>query len=70
MLESKLGGKVRKQLGDVCMKVLVQHKGRGGNTEGVVYTAKNRTENGGSGNTTRGCMQGQESVIKSDMEGA
>jgi len=37
---------------------------------GSVHDKKQTTENGALGDATRGCVEGRESVIASDMEGA
>jgi len=58
-----------KQLGVVCIKVVVQGQGGDESTEGgSVHNEKQRTQNKALENTTGG-IQGRESGITSDMEG-
>ena len=48
-------------------------EGKGGDESaegGSVHDEKQRTENGALGNTTEGGIEGRESVITSDTEGA
>ena len=61
----------KKQLGVVCMKMVIQWEGGDESTERCsVHDEKHGTEIGALGDTTGGGTQGRESVITSDTEGA
>jgi len=60
-----------KKLGVVCIKVMVNGKGGDESAEGgSVHDKKQRSENRALGDATGGGIEGQESVITSDTEGA
>ena len=58
---------MKKQLGVVCIEVMVEGKGGDESAEGCsVHDEKQRTENGALGDATGGGVEGRESVITSD----
>jgi len=62
-------GEKRKTVRYICVKMVVQGKGRDNNTErGSVLDRKQGTENGALGNTTGGGTPGRKSVITSDRK--